>query len=255
MRRGSSLLVFLLFLAAGIAAGLALGWLVVPAPPAGDSPARLNQVDRELYIQLIADSFAANNDRDDARRRLGELGPGAQGVLVEMIARELKSEVVAPGVANLIALAAGLATDAPVVELLAQPQPIAPATLLNPLGQQAAEQPTTAPTDNRYDLMGQESLCQPGADMNLIEVNVTDSDGWPQPGVAVTVFWDGGRDSFYTGFVAGRDAGYADFTMAADIAYSVAVDADEATLNGLRVQLCPDGRAGGWRLDYRAREP
>lgn len=254
MRRRSSLLLFLLFLAAGIAAGLTLGWLVIPAPPAGDTPARLNRADRELYIQLIADSFAANGDRDDAGSRLGSLGPDAEEVLVEMITRDLHSQVLSSGTANLIALAGGLAIDAPVVELLAQPQPIAPATPLNPAGQ-PAEEPTTAPSDDRYELVAQESLCEPGTDVNRIDVIVTDSDGRPQSGVAITVFWDGGRDSFFTGFVAGHDAGYADYVMAADVGYSVAIDADEATATGLRAQPCPDGHAGGWRLDYRAREP
>lgn len=255
MRHRSRLLIFLTFCAVGIVAGLAFAWLVAPVEPAGDTPARLNPADREVYVQLIADSFAANGDRDAAARRLGSLGPTAKDLLAEMIARDLTGGRHAQAAENLVALAAEVGIDTPVVAMLAQPFPISPATSQAPVEPKPLANSASPIRDRRYELVEQELLCMPGSDANRIEIEVIDSNGRPQSGAVITVFWDGGRDSFFTGFTPGQDAGYADFKMDEDNTYSVAMGDDEVSATALQTQLCADGRVGGWRLEYRAREP
>ncbi len=255
MRRSSTLLIFLLCCAVGIAAGLAFAWLVAPAQPAGVAPERLNPADRELYIQLIADSYAANGDRDAAARRFRDLGAVAETSLVELIARDLNGGRSSRGADNLINLAAGLAIDAPVVDLLAQPPAIAPATpsaSVEPTNMAASTPPISA---EYFELIERTVLCPTDTDVNRMEINIIDSDGEPQPGVAITIFWDGGRDSFFTGFTPDQGSGYADFKMTQGTIYSVAIAEDEVSAAGLETQLCADGRVGGWQLEYQAREP
>jgi len=255
MRRPSTLLIFLLCCAVGIAAGLAFAWLVAPAQPTGATPERLNPADRKLYIQLIADSYAANGDRDAAARRLENLGAAAETSLVELITRDLNGGRSSRGADNLISLAAGLAIDAPVIDLLGRPPAIpsaTPAVLVEPANTNV---PAPSISAEYFELIERTVLCLTDNDVNRIEINIIDSDDEPQPGVAITVFWDGGRDSFFTGFTPDQGPGYADFMMTQGTTYSVAIAEDEVSAAGLETQLCADGRVGGWQLEYRAREP
>lgn len=255
MRRPSTLLIFLLCCVVGIAAGLAFSWLVAPARPAGIAPDRLNPTDRELYIQLIADSYAANNDRDAAARHLRDLGPAAEASLVDLIARDLAADRSSRSADNLISLAAGLAIDAPVVDLLAQPPAITPATPSVLVEAASTDVPAPAISAGHFELIERTVLCLAGDDVNRIEINIINSDSEPRAGVAIAVFWDGGRDSFFTGFTPDQGHGYADFTMTKGTTYSVAIAEDEVSAAGLETQLCTDGRVGGWQLEYRMREP
>ena len=255
MRRPSALLIFLLCCAVGIAAGLAFAWLVAPAQPAGLTPERLNPTDRELYIQLIADSYAANGDRDAAAHRLESLGTAAETSLVELITRDLNGGRSSRSADNLISLAAGLALDAPVVELLAQPPAIPSATPSALVEAASTDAPASPISAGHFELIERTVLCVADNDVNRIEINLIDSDGEPQAGVVISNYWDGGRDSFFTGFTPDQDPGYADFTMTQGTTYSVAIAEDEVSAAGLETQFCADGREGGWRLEYQAREP
>lgn len=255
MPRLFSLLLFFIFCAAGIGAGLAIAWLVAPAQPSGVTPERLNPTDRELYIQLVADSFAADGNRVTAASRLGSLGSGGEEMLVKMIERDLTGGGLSRGAENLIGLAVGVGIDAGVIDLLGRPPAITPATPSASSEGESIAAPATPVGAGRFELVEQAELCAAGEDANRIEIQITGSDGRPQGGVPVTVYWDGGQDSFFTGFSTGRNAGYADFKMARETTYSVAVGGDEVSVAGLATQLCADGRDGGWRLEYLAREP
>ncbi len=254
MRRPPVLLIFLVFCIAGIVAGLAFAWLVAPMQPAGVTPDRLSPTERELVIRLIADSFAADGDRDAAARRLNGLGPAAEGTLVEMIASDLTKERPSVTANNLIGLAEGLTIGAPIVKLLARPAGIPPATPSASSVPTSADITATPAAKGQFELTERVVFCSAGDDANRIEINIIDSDGQPQAGVAITVFWDDGRDSFFTGFTPNQGPGYADFTMKQGAIYSVAIAEDEVSVAGLEPQLCADGRMGGWRLEYRARE-
>ena len=68
-RRFAPLLPFVLCLVLGLAAGLGYDWFVAP-PPSSAAPDRLNPVDRDLYLRLVAAAYAADGNGDQAARVL-----------------------------------------------------------------------------------------------------------------------------------------------------------------------------------------
>lgn len=254
MRRLPLLVIFLISLAAGLAAGLAYAWLVMPVRTPDSSPAHLNEADRSLYVGLIAASFAANGDSTAASRRLAGLGPVSESELLKLIQQDLESGRADVDSAQLVKLAVALDIDAPIVGLLAPPRPIADED--DRPSQQVGNLSTPSPSStSRFRLVGREPVCVSGEDARIIEINVTDSDGEPLAGEAITVRWESGQDRFYTGLKSHVDAGFADFDMQAGIIYAVAIADDQPSIDDLQTHLCADGREGGWRLVYEAQFP
>ena len=256
MRRISVFTIFFGCLGLGLAAGLAYAWLVAPARPADQTPARLNNTDRALYLRLVADSFAASGDRSIAAGRLAALGESSAADLMELITADLRNGDAGSNTTRLAALAAALQINDPTVDLLASTNPLPPATE-NPrqvptIVAGTPESPAESPT---YLLTDRLLTCAEGTPVRRIEVLVRDEDGQPQSGQTVTVSWEGGRDEFITGFSGGNDPGYADFVMEPSMAYSVAVATDDPLVTDLRVELCPDGSDGGWRLEFQVQGP
>lgn len=251
MRRTPTFAVFLLFLALGTVAGLSWAWLVAPRQPAGSSPAQLNIQDREIYLRLVADSYAADGDPSLAAQRLAALGPDGRSQLAALVAGDLGDARASGEVTRLATLAVALGIDSPAVALLAPPRPLPPATADPTAAIEAT--PTSQPTDGqpRFRLVDRGPLCNPGEPAGRIEILVVDTVGEPLPGLVVSVTWNEGQDAFYTGFDAARGPGYADFDMEPDIVYAVAIADDEPSAVDLQIHACPDGKAGGWRLEYQ----
>lgn len=255
MRRPTAIALFFICLVIGIATGLAYAWLVAPARPGNSSPAKLNLADRELYLRLVAATYNADGDVAAAGRRLAALGSTGTSELIDLIALDLAGGRATTGAAQLVELAVALHIDAPVVALLAPPRQLPVATAPATKAPAAAAATEVASGVNVFTLLETELVCTPGEDARRIEIDVTDEDGEPLPGIAITVAWAGDGDSFYTGFVAGQSDGYADFEMSPDTVYSIAVAGDEPLAVDIQSQFCPDGHAGGWRLAYQTSEP
>lgn len=253
-RRTTEWLLFLILLAVGAAGGLAWAWLAAPARPDDAAPAALNAVDRAIYLRLVADSFAADGDRARVAARLEALGPDAATYLVDLLAEELRARRGGPDTLRLAALAAALEINAPEVALLAPPLPLPAASPQAGLPALQATSPATSAA-GRYELASNEPLCVPGEAARRIVVAIRDSQGEPLPGVAVTVGWDGGQETFFTGFAAGEDSGTADFEMTAGESYSVSVGDDAPAVTDLAIQPCADGQDGGRQLAFRERVP
>lgn len=252
MRRVPLPVLLLVFALIGLAAGLSYAWLIAPGAETNQTPAQLNDADRDAYLRLMADSFAATGDRSAASRRLAALGPGGESALLDLLVAGLRNGATTPSDQRLAAMAGTLGIDSPAVGLLAPPVSLPPATAAPSLA------PTAAPTADvaeRFALVAREPVCAPGETVHRLELAVRDEEGQPLAGVGVTVQWSGGEDSFVTGFKAEHDAGYADFDMAPKIVYAVAVSGEAPLADDLQVALCPDGQDGGWRLEYEAREP
>lgn len=250
MQRASPIILFFISLALGVAGGLAYAWFAAPVQPTRLTPAKLNPTDRDIYIRMIAAGFAADNDRETATRRLADMGPEGESELIDLIMADLRNGQASSAAEQLIRLATTLDLDAPVVDLLAPYSPLPRAT---------AEAPSTPATPSpvpssgpAYRLTGSEQLCLTQKDSVQLELIIEDSEGRPLPGITVSVAWPGGQNRIYTGFHPDQSAGFADFQMEPDITYSVAIAEDPPSATGLQTHLCPDGRAGGWRLTYRA---
>jgi hypothetical protein len=65
------------------------------------------------------------------------------------------------------------------------------------------------------------------------------------------VTWEGGSDRFYTGFKPELGAGYGDFRMMPGLSYAITLADGSPEISGLRLEACPSGLDGGWRLTFQ----
>jgi hypothetical protein len=83
----------------------------------------------------------------------------------------------------------------------------------------------------------------------LIQVYVKDASGRQVPGVQVIVTWDGGRDTFFTGFKPEFGLGYADFEMTPGVSYDLTLAESDDPVPGLEARDCPgEGEARFWAI-------
>lgn len=246
--------IFFIAITVGVAAGLSYAWLLAPSRPRDRTPEHLNAVDRELYLRLIADSYAATGDRAAAEARLAAMGHSSPDYLKDLIAADLQPGHSALDNSHLAALALALEIASPAAGLLAPSRPLPPATSLPPQSSDLVTTPEPA-TQTRFILTNHEVICTPGMPVRRMEILVLASDGQPVPGATITVRWEGGLDRLVTGFHAGRSPGYADFEMEPGITYAVSIAGDEAQVIDGQVEFCADGQDGGWRFEYRAQTP
>ncbi len=92
MNRLPAPIFILLGLALGAGLGLAVGWVFWPTEFTDANPAVLDDGYRRDYVQLIADSYALDNNLAAAQQRIGDLGEGGPQyvltVLIDMILRQ-----------------------------------------------------------------------------------------------------------------------------------------------------------------------
>ena len=92
MKRLPTPIFILLGLAIGIGLGLAVGWVFWPTEFTDANPTVLEDRYRRDYVQLIADSYALDNNLAAAQQHINDLGEdGPQyvlQVLIEMILRQ-----------------------------------------------------------------------------------------------------------------------------------------------------------------------
>ncbi len=275
--RISTASLLLLGLVLGLSAGLYYAWVVDPVIFVDASPARLSDRYKEEYLYLVSQSYATTGNWPQAQERLDALDdpnlPQTLNALLEQYLREQKPPQV---VENLASLARQAGVEGSVVALFAptpvngaasSPTPTATAPILaNPT---TAPLPTSTPTRTPvptitpaptlipsptarpdYRLLNQERLCGK-VSTPRIEVITYDALLNELPGVEVLVRWDAGEDSFFTGFKPEEGAGYGDFTMETGVSYSVQLADGSPEVSGLRIESCPEGIDGGWRLSFQ----
>ena len=77
----------------------------------------------------------------------------------------------------------------------------------------------------------------------------------PLPGVKTAVSWQNGSDNFFTGFKPSLGEAVGDFVMTDGIAYAVMLPDGSPEVSGLRLEMCENGRLGGWRLIFQNLTP
>ncbi|MEL7643612.1 MAG: hypothetical protein AAGU25_05855 [bacterium] len=274
------------FLLTGLVVGLALGllyaWLLNPVSYIDTSPSTLRQDYRDQYRLLIARAFAFNQDRGRASARLRLLGDEdpvqalvvqAQQVLAQGGSRYsadvlavLSQSLVSEGVSSPVE-GAGVTQDvtlAPVASSTQEPMEV-PATE-TPTLQPATKTPgatftprsvtTIAPTENLPFILAEKSnVCNPSLPPRLLQVEVLDENEEPLFGVKITVSWEGGEDTFFTGMHPEMGPGYADFSMVDGVTYSLRVGNTSKPVAGLSVISCNlnDGSSypGGIKLIFK----
>jgi hypothetical protein len=272
----------LLGLIVGLAAALSYAWLVNPVVYLNAVPARLSERYQAEYILLVSQSFAVDGDWVKAQSRLAALDdPHLAETVMSQLEEYLRQGRPAIQVRDLAEVARRLGAEGPALAVFAPTQP-ATAGPTAPLTFGATPTPTLLPTPTRvatarptatsspsatpteelsptpppiYRLLSQERICRPGAQVGRIEVVVLDALLEPLPGIEIVASWEGGTDSFFTGFQPEQGAGYADFVMSPDTSYALVLAEGSPVVSGLRADEC-SGQAGdqpgGWRLTFQS---
>jgi hypothetical protein len=260
------LLAGLVGLALGLAAGLLYAWEISPVEYTDISPAALLPEQRDEFIILAAQAYAADGDLARAEDRLAPLADPDLARTVTALAQRASAEGRSPdAVSALSALAlalgvgpgpaptAGPATAPPFAQ---SPEAAATQSLPTPTTSVTRIVPTPSATPIfEYDLADVEKVCDASLGGPLIQAQVQTADGQPIPGVEVLVTWEGGGDHFFTGFKPELGLGYGDFSMTPDTAYTVALAARSRPAEDLIAETCEgdNGQSylGSWLVTFR----
>ena len=274
----------LLALLAGLGLGLAYSWLIAPSQFTEAKPSILRDDFKAHYRAVIAAAYASSHDLERARARLAELGDPDP---VEALSAQAQQMLAAGESFEDVRVVAQLASDiqngaasfpqpstptenivtsAPATQtLLPNETPLVQATVTETtvietpfIFSTSTPRPTHTPVPpprKPFNLVRQDAVCDPNSPEGLLQVLFMDSHRRQIPGVQVVVTWNGGEDSFYTGFKPEVGDGYADFQMEAGITYSVRVVESGTTVPNISIPNCTDlnGQAfsGGILLTFQ----
>lgn len=269
----------------GLVFGLVFSLRISPVEYVDTVPAVLRAADKDQYRMLVALSYQANGDLGRASQRLAQLrDPAPEATLTELAQRllaengSIETARALAQLASALVNVSGSATGAP-----ANPTAEAQSTSSAPAGtpfstlenaqaiQTATPRPTPAPTNTPqptiapritaaptlstpFVLLDRRPVCDPAVEDGLIQMWVQDGDGNPLPGIKVTVAWQGGEESFYTGLKTQVGPGYADYRMSEGYTYLVTAGEGGEQASGLTTDPCTaaDGsqRLTGWVLTF-----
>jgi hypothetical protein len=289
-----AILQFTLALLIGLGAGLAYAWFISPIEYVDAHPSLLRADFKEQYRIVIAASYAATLDLPRARARLellGDADPTAElsAQAQRMVASGESMQNVQPLVRLATDLKQGFASapytptpfpvfNTPQVEFtptleepelenepVEEPAETALPTAAfeqTPLIPVTAETPTLRPTFTPtpgigapFNLVEQETICDPSAKNSLMQFVLTNSRGRPAAGVEIIVTWERGEDRFFTGFKPELGNGYADFVMQADTVYNIRIVTGGSFIPNMTAPVCtdPNGAAypGSLRLNFQ----
>jgi hypothetical protein len=259
MRR-VTLALFVVAVVAGLAGGLFYTWVLDPVEYYDTAPGSLSIEDKMVYLAVVGDLYAYNQDLEAAKARLAKLNVKANGQAVaDLIEQYLDGGGQPEEVRNLARLAedlgasggillvfGGVSTKSPALPPTTTAQPAASPTLLLTV--------TPAPT---FRLIEQTAVCAEPGRPGKIKIWVRDGEGNELAGAEVVISWATGEDRFFTGLRPEEGAGYTDFEMSPQIEYEVAlVDFRGDVAQGLSADLsagtCPTGtQALDWRLTFQ----
>jgi hypothetical protein len=255
-----ALALFLLAMAAGLGGGLFYTWVLDPIEYENVAPDSLYIEDKMVYLALIGDLYAYDQDQAAAKARLAELDVKANGQAVaDLIEQYLDGGGQPEAVRNLARLAADLGASGGVLLVFgAMPTPspaITPTTVSLP-GASPTPLMSATPAPS-FRLVEQTTICADPGRPGKIKVWVRDAEGNELAGVEVVTSWATGEDRFFTGLRPDLGVGYGDFDMSPHIEYDVALAGFRGDVaRGLSADLspgtCPAGsQALDWRLTFQ----
>ena len=131
-------------------------------------------------------------------------------------------------------------TNTPVPVLTATPRPT---------------QTATATLGAPYQLVGQDTVCDPELAQGLLQVVVIDKRRQHIPGAEIVVTWNSGEEHIFTGLKPELGNGYADFLMTPDVTYSVRMADGGTPASELSAPECTstdgDSYQGGLRITFQ----
>jgi hypothetical protein len=132
------------------------------------------------------------------------------------------------------------------------------ATLTPAPASTATSRPTQTPTATLgapYQLVGEDTICEPELAEGLLQVVVIDARRQQIPGAEVIITWNIGEEHIFTGFKPELGYGYADFVMSPDAIYSVRMADGGTPASDLSTPSCttPEGEPyrGGYLLTFQ----
>lgn len=243
---------WLIALVLGFGLGLGYAWVISPVEYVDAEPQVLRADFKDRFRAVAAAAYASNGDLDRARARLSLLGDPdpAQALAAQaqrMVAAGEPLEAVQP-VALLASALQGEVAGNPPTEIIPtnSPEPTQPAvttstdsTLVPGTTQPiieaeptstpipvvtATSRPTLAPTATLgapFQLVGQDTICEPELAEGLLQIVVTNATRKQIPGAEIIVSWSDGEEHIFTGLKPELGHGYADYQMSPDVIYSV----------------------------------
>lgn len=241
------------FLVTGLLIGLIVGLLfslvISPVKYKDTAPSALADSSKMDYRLLIARAYQASPDLLRASQRLALLQDSSPWEILSAQAQQALTSGDEPAARALAGLNSALAAAS-----LSTPSPaITPAAGSTSPAVPIVAQPSAGP-DKPFVIVDRQPLCD-SAQSNLLQIEVQDADGSPLPGVQITLAWDGGLDTFFTGVNPSAGAGFADFQMAPGVKYSLRVGEGGETLNSITSPSCSDASgnafSGGLKLTFK----
>jgi hypothetical protein len=271
----------------GLVLGLGLGvlyaWVIRPVTYVDTAPVALRADFKDQFRSMIALAYAADGNLPRAQARLALLGDLAPaGALMDQSRRESGLGGSAEAALALADLAGALGpsagpsavatgptsppTEAPAETTATSPRtspsgptrtPATPTPTLTPLPTftpRPSPTPTVTP-GQPFALITNKEVCDPDLQPGLMQVVIEDADGKQVAGAEIVISWDGGQESFFTGFQPELGDGYADYLMAEGVTYSVHLAVDSETAKNLSIPTCQaaDGSSyeGGLSLVFK----
>lgn len=256
---------WLLALALGFGLGTAYAWIISPVQYVDAEPLVLRDDFKDHYRMAIAAAYASTGDLERARARLTLLGdPNPSQVLTAQAQRMLATGESSETVQQVALLAAALEGQTVASPLTATPlnkpepsrQPVDTPTSTPETGLPTAEveptstsiplstatsRPTRTSTPTLgapYQLVGQDTVCDPELAEGLLQVIVTNATRKQIPGAEIIITWSGGEEHIFTGLKPELGNGYADFRMTPDVIYSVRMADGGTPASGISTSTC-----------------
>lgn len=244
---------WLLALVIGFGIGLAYAWVILPVQYVDAQPRVLRNDFKDDFRSAIAAAYASNADLERARARLDQLGDPDPYQALSAQAQRMLAAGDPPGSVQKVALLASalqemqpvavepaltetpvpsntpeqtgqaVATETETAEIL-EPTSEAESTSTSAPALTATPRPSRTPTPTLgapYQLVGQDTVCDPELEEGLLQVVVIDLSRRQIPGVEIVITWNSGEEHIFTGLKPELGHGYADFLMTPDVAYSV----------------------------------
>ncbi len=245
----------------GLVLGVLYSWVISPVKYIDTDPSSLAAQYKDEYRRVIALAYGANKNLERARERLALMDSGDQIQVLAAQAQRMVAENQPPNEARMLAILAAdlgsgsqvsapspqavaeqptevvtqnvsIPTEAATLEVAAAIQ--TPTVLIPTQTSTATRTPiptfTPRPTatamrilDAPFVLKEKREICDGSVPAGLLQVQVTDENGDPLPGVRITITRQEGEESFYTGLAPEVSPGYANFEMIVNTIYSLRI--------------------------------
>lgn len=99
----------------GTGVGLYIGWIAWPTEFTDANPSVLQESYQHDYVQMIADTYALDNNLPAAQNRLNDLGSSGNTVLLDTLTDKVLADAAEAEIRRLVRLADDLGLSSPVM--------------------------------------------------------------------------------------------------------------------------------------------